>query len=291
MKYRSGGAFRQALEDRLRSQSVQEGIPLVRLRKAVVFERFLARLMLAQPGAWLLKGGLALQWRLGNVARTTQDVDLLLTRPEQDVHAALVRAALLDLGDWFRFLVQQPASEAATPAGARFLVQALLDGRPFERFHVDIGWGDPVVEPAEWLAAPSLLGFAEIPPILILCYPLSQQLAEKVHAYTLPRRAGDNSRVKDLVDMLLMAKAASFRGSALRQALFATFEARRTHALPERLPDPPPAWAVPFHEMSRSMGMKEQTLAAAIVAICSFLDPILQNQPQEEWDPVAWAWH
>jgi len=202
-----------------------------------------------------------------------------------------VRAALLDLGDWFRFLVQQPASEAATPAGARFLVQALLDGRPFERFHVDIGWGDPVVEPAEWLAAPPLLGFANIQPIPILCYPLSQQLAEKVHAYTLPRRAGDSSRVKDLIDMLLMAKAASFRGHALRQALLATFKARGTHALPERLPDPPPAWAVPFHEMSRSMGMKEQTLAAAIVAICSFLDPILQNQPQEEWDPVAWAWH
>jgi hypothetical protein len=290
MKYKNGGAFRQALEDRLRGQSVQEGTPLVRLRKAVAFERFLARLMLAQPGTWLLKGGLALQWRLGNVARTTQDVDLLVTRPGQDMHLALVQAALLDLGDWFRFLVQQPASEDTAPAGARFLVQALLDGRPFERFHVDIGWGDPVLEPGELLAPPPLLGFADIQAAPIVCYPLSQHLAEKVHAYTLPRRAGDNSRVKDLVDMLLIAKTASFRGLTLRQALLATFAARGTHALPECLPDPPSAWAVPFREMSRNMEIKEHALAAAMTAVRSFLDPLLQDHPQAEWDPLAWTW-
>lgn len=41
MKYLSGGAFRRALEDRLRSMSIQRGIPLVRLRKMVAFDRFL----------------------------------------------------------------------------------------------------------------------------------------------------------------------------------------------------------------------------------------------------------
>ena len=39
-------------------------MPLVRLRKLVAFDRFLARLALAQPDAWILKGGLALQLRL-----------------------------------------------------------------------------------------------------------------------------------------------------------------------------------------------------------------------------------
>jgi len=73
----------------------------VRLRKMVAFERFLARLVAYQPGVWLLKGGLVLQWRLGNQARTTKDLDMLLTAPIQDIHGALVQAALLELGNWW----------------------------------------------------------------------------------------------------------------------------------------------------------------------------------------------
>ena len=47
MKYESSAAFRRALEDRLRAQSITSGMPLVRLRKMVAFDRFLARLAAA----------------------------------------------------------------------------------------------------------------------------------------------------------------------------------------------------------------------------------------------------
>jgi hypothetical protein len=65
MTYRSGASFRRALEDRLRVQSLETGVPLVRLRKMVVFDRFMARLVQDKPDGWVLKGGLALQLRLG----------------------------------------------------------------------------------------------------------------------------------------------------------------------------------------------------------------------------------
>ncbi|MGB9606231.1 MAG: hypothetical protein ACPL88_10195 [Bryobacteraceae bacterium] len=48
----------------MRRQAIASGMPLARLRKMVAFERFLARLVAAQPDAWVLKGGLALQFRL-----------------------------------------------------------------------------------------------------------------------------------------------------------------------------------------------------------------------------------
>ena len=57
MRCADSGAFRRALEDRLRTQSLRAGTPLVRLRKMVAFERLLARLIVDQPQAWLLKGG------------------------------------------------------------------------------------------------------------------------------------------------------------------------------------------------------------------------------------------
>ena len=142
----------------------------------------------------------------GRACRTTKDVDLLLLTPDQDVHQLLVRAASLEAGDWFRFEVTR--RESGSPdrfGGMRFHTQSLLDGRPFERFHVDVGVGDPVVEPAERLATPALLEFADIRSTVVLCYPLTQQLAEKVHAYARPRPSGESSRVKDLVDILLIA--------------------------------------------------------------------------------------
>ena len=134
MTYGSSASFRRALEDRLRAQSLQTGAPLVRLRKMVVFDRLLARLLQDQPDAWVLKGGLALQLRLGNQARTTKDMDILLMDPydeRRSVHQALVRAALLDLGDWFQFEVERPVREihAETIGGVRFQVRGLLDGR------------------------------------------------------------------------------------------------------------------------------------------------------------------
>ena len=106
MTYGSGAAFRRALEDRLLARSLRSDIPLVRLPKLVAFERLLARLAQAHSGRWLLKGGLALQLRLGARSRTTKDIDILLRAPSELAHSALVEAARLDLGDWFEFTVR-----------------------------------------------------------------------------------------------------------------------------------------------------------------------------------------
>ena len=65
MKYPNAGALRQALEERLRTQAIQTGTPLIRLRKMVAFERLLARLIAGREEIWILKGGFALELRLG----------------------------------------------------------------------------------------------------------------------------------------------------------------------------------------------------------------------------------
>jgi hypothetical protein len=61
MRYASPHALRTALEDRLLRRSQQTGISLDRLRRRVMFERIVARLEAADPGRWVLKGGMALE--------------------------------------------------------------------------------------------------------------------------------------------------------------------------------------------------------------------------------------
>jgi len=291
--YASAGAFRRALEGRLRNQSRQTGTPLAWLRKMVAFERLMARLATDQPDLWALKGGLALQWRFPDRARTTKDMDLLLTAPNHTPHEFLVRAAVLGLGDWFQYSVERPlrASESRLPGGGtRFSVEARLAGRAFETFHTDVGWGDPIVESLDCLTPPSLLAFAGIGPCRVPCYPLSQHLAKKAHAYARLRVGGESSRVKDLVDIVLIALTTPIRGPALRAALVATFQARDGSPLPSRLPEPPATWDAPFRALVRSTGLGVTSLEQAFDLACSFFHPILQGHVAGTWDPSALVW-
>lgn len=292
MRYETGAAFRRALEDRLRAKSLSDGIPLIRLRKMVAFERFLARLVHDQPESWILKGGLALQWRLGSRARTTQDIDVLLWEGQQeDLHSRIVRAALVDLGDWFRYLVQRPKRQPpADGGGARYSVQTHLGGRAFEMFHVDVGWGDPVVEPPDELAAPSLLEFADLEPLTMPCYPVTQHLAEKFHAYTKPRAGRENSRVKDLIDIVLMAEMQPLSADALLAALQATFEERGTHKMPVAVPNPPSSWSSPYARMAAEVGLATTKISDGLVIAGHLLEPILEGRVSGYWDRDGQCW-
>lgn len=101
MRYKSAKGFRAALEERLKSQAIEDQIEVGRLRKRVTFERFLARLHTVAPDQWFLKGGFALELRLGNVSRTTKDIDVDWSLPEDEAVETLLDAANADLGDFF----------------------------------------------------------------------------------------------------------------------------------------------------------------------------------------------
>ena len=292
MKYKTGNAFRRALETRLRNQSRQSGVPLVRLRKMVAFERFLARLIIEQPENWFLKGGLALQWRLGNRARTTRDVDILMLTPLEEIHQLLVEAALLNMDDWFQFFVRKSDRRTIEDFdnSLRFHVHALVDGRLFERFHIDIGFDNTAPEASDQLLAPPLLEFAGIPPITLPCYPVTQHLAEKIHAYTRPRASGASSRVKDFVDILLLAEMEAVQYTALRRAILSTFEKCNSHPVPVELPNPPDDWNKPLRKMATEVGLTRNTLPVVTQAIRTFVNPVLQDFNYDEWDPSDWQW-
>lgn len=115
-------------------------------------------------------------------------------------------AAASDLGDFFIYRIGEATADldGAPYGGARYPVEAVLADRTFARFHIDIGVGDIVMEPAEIFHLRDWLAFAQISSATVTAISGEQQFAEKVHAYTLPRIQNPNSRVRDLVDMVLL---------------------------------------------------------------------------------------
>jgi Nucleotidyl transferase AbiEii toxin, Type IV TA system len=186
MKYTSAAAFRQALEQRLKNEATATGLGLARLRKRVAFELFLRRLLIVAPDRWVLKGALALDFRLAATTRSTKDIDLGRDDDETAAIRDITAIQQLAMDDFFTFAATRTDELDDTDefSAVRFHVTAQLAGRTFEQFLVDIGFSDTISWTPDTIHTSDLLSFAGIEPIALPAIPIPQHLAEKAHAYT-----------------------------------------------------------------------------------------------------------
>lgn len=160
-------------------------------------------------------------------------------------------------------------------------------GQPFG---VDVAFGDPMAGEPDLVVADDVLGFAGIAPPTLRLYPIETHLAEKLHAYTMPR-SRPNTRVKDLPDIALLASAQPLEARRLRAALEQTFAHRKTHPLPAALPAPLSLWATPYAAMARDDELPWSTLEEVTQAAQAFLNPVLAGTIAATWTPEQWRWH
>lgn len=274
MQYETPVAFRQALEERLRQRERETGEPLVRMRKRLVFERCMVRLQKASDSPWVVKGGFALELRLGMQARMTKDLDLGVDlgyfggrKLSSAEVAQKLREDLSEAGeDGIAFIVPQSVEQIQQIPGVqayRFNVEARLAGREFEKIKIDVGIGDPLVPPLEEIKGSDLLSFAEIPPVTIRATSCAQHLAEKVHAFTRPFDDRINTRVKDLADIMLLMNIGLPEPHEVRNVVTAVFSSRRSHDIPQRIENPPATWVATYTAVAVNLRLQETTIESA----------------------------
>lgn len=200
-------------------------------------ERLLYRLS-RSPHAerFVLKGALLMLVWLGETVRPTRDADLLgfgdlsdeaLAGIFRDVCATPVEPdGIQYLGESIRVTGIRPEDAYG---GKRVTLRGQL-GAARLRVQVDVGLGDAVSPPPEWLEYPSLL---DLPRPRLRAYRPETVIAEKVH--TMVVLGTKNSRMRDFFDVYILATLVAFDGEPMAKALGATFERRRT-AIPDGLP-------------------------------------------------------
>lgn len=154
---------------------------------------------------------------------------------------------------------------------------------------VDVAFGDPILGEPETVVAEDVLGFAGVAPPALRLYPIETHIAEKLHAYTMPRPR-PNSRVKDLPDLALLATVGQLDAQKVRAAIEQTFGFRKTHLIPAKVPAPVETWKAPYEAMAREDQLLWVTLDEVTKAVQAFLDPVLAGGLGATWDPVEWAW-
>lgn len=256
---------------------------LVLTRYAI--ERFLYRLSRSRHSAdFVLKGGLLLLVWLGETIRPTRDADLLgygnLDAGELDrIFAEICAVAVEPDGlEFDRGSIRVAAIRPEDPYGGQRVTLLARLGPARLRVQVDVGLGDAVVPPPEWLDYPSLL---DLPRPHLRAYRPETTVAEKVHAMV--ELGSKNSRMRDFFDVHALATHMPFDGERLASAIRMTFERRRT-----AIPATPPIALTP--QFARIEGksaqwagfLRKNRLAAApaelgpvIAANARFVGPVL----------------
>lgn len=297
MRYATGVAFRTGLEHQLKRMAQETGLPLDRLRKAVVFERFLARLVLVGGKRWLLKGGLAMNCRRGDYWRPSKDIDIAhegdLAQAEEDFRQAT--AAQLPENDFFSFDVRyEGLFDAGEAAYCRFRLDAYLGDRIFERASIDVAFEATVVGRGTQLSMPSLLGFSELPAVTLEVVPVERHLADKVDAYLRGQinERSISSREKDLADMVVIAGWEGITAGGLRAELDEALHFGPDQELPAALPEPPKSWGRQYTRFAKEMRLAEEQVEVAYQRAAHFLNPLLAGDVNDSarWIPGTQKW-
>ncbi|MEU1534804.1 nucleotidyl transferase AbiEii/AbiGii toxin family protein [Streptomyces fagopyri] len=278
-RFRDATALRRALEVRLKQQAVDTGTAL-RRRRLVVFDRAAARLSADPAAGWVLKGGAVMEFRLHGRARTTKDM-ALAARPdgESGLDGSVVRELLIDAlavdedKDGFLFQVSPPIERRADTTGRggwRFSVESRLAGTTFATVRIDVVARREEIALTERLPLPNTLGFAGTTPRDIEAVDRRQHFAEKLHAFTCDYGDRPNTRVKDLVDLVLLIESGLVPDTSVVGAVRHVFAVRATHEVPAALPEPPPSWAQIYPELAESLTDTPPRLDAALDLVRGF---------------------
>jgi hypothetical protein len=254
----------RSLTHRIRNLAVERGVDPQRIRRLLVFQRMLARL--ARSEGWVVKGGFCLEVRLHLAGRATKDLDLALTVPGElsvtDVQDLLDEALEIDADqDGFTFRVERPVPISADDLGNggwRATVRAFLGGSEFQTAKVDIvARSEEIADGTEVLFIDPPLAGAGFAQVQMPAVDVAQHAAEKLHAYCrIYAHERPSSRVKDLVDLVLLEEAELVDSVALAGRIHHVFAVRDGGAAPPAaLPVPPVSWEIPYAGLAAELAI------------------------------------
>lgn len=300
--YPNGLAMWSAASARAKAAAQTSGRSAHDLMKEFVYERLLARVFadidepwaLEQP--WILKGGAALLVRVED-ARHSKDVDLLAQLQDVDDAVEQLRRALaIDLGDFFTFDIQSIQINDGTEqqfgvVGRTLKILPTVGIKKLERVKVDLVTGSLMTADPEHLAAPALVQVRGITTPTYRLYPAVDHLADKLCATESTYAGKPSSRVRDLVDIVVLARTQTVTLSALRTAITGERLKRGLPPLPAF--QPPAEWASLYPKAaSATRWSADLGFAGAVELAGRLLDPALVDAGDDDarWDPANGVW-
>lgn len=261
-------------------------------------DRLLCRIFCEGIPSFVVKGGQRML-AYTTSARETRDVDVVCREATLDrALEELQRLIAIDLDDFFRFEVISVSPIKAADEyrdGLTVKVSVFCGAQRLAPISIDLVI-DPTFTGAPRRMAPaSRLDIGGVPVFDYLLYPAEHVIADKVCATLSTYEGRPSSRVKDLVDLGVIALSESVDGSRGIAQLSSELKIRRIGA-PARFTIPS-SWeasgSATFGRLSRQTGFAEQlaNLDACLRLVQGLVDPLLDGSAEaKSWNPEQRLW-
>lgn len=217
---------------------------------------------------------MALKVRLQDRARLTKDIDLGLRETIEDAVELHERLADALAADPFNdhFVLTAPALTQLREDDAGFLtwrttVEARLAGRVFAWVKLDISPRAHELEATEQIALPNSLAFADIASPAIEIVDVQRHAAEKLHAIQRDYGNRDNTRVRDLVDLVILLENELIDPHRLSVAVRTVWLERDQTTPPTALKPLPDSWHDRYEQLATDQDVKTRSYPAALTLV------------------------
>ena len=222
---------------------------------------------------FVLKGGAAMELRLGVTARASKDYDAAFRDQASKMLDALDQALA---EDWGGFQLQRTEPEEIRDTRTlRMNIRLAYKGKPWGTVQLEVapaeGEAGQEIDrvPAHPLDAVQLEG-----PDRIACVSIRYQIAQKIHACTEVQDGRDNDRFRDLIDLELLRELIAEEDLPdVRAACTEIFDLRATHAWPPEVTTYP-AWQDGFAAMAKEIGFSTTDVETAAQELRDFIAEI-----------------
>lgn len=191
--------------------------------------------------AYGIKGGFAIELRLGLAARASEDIDIVIMADGMDRVGAFA-AAMSQGFDKFTFRIRTSYHMKAVDT-YRLQVAVEHNGRPHQTVKVDLGPGYSTMEGVV-SQIPGITQLGLTHPPSIQCVTVDELVAEKIHGATNPQKLQNPAadRGRDLIDLLLLELLDEFDPASVASIAERVFEECGTHPWPPAHIDYPDQW-------------------------------------------------
>jgi hypothetical protein len=229
---------------------------------------------------------MALEVRLSDAARLTRDIDVGLrdnvTGPA-GLHVRLIDALSDDpFDDRFLFAVSEPAALREDGGGHltwRVPIAASLAGKKFGAIKLDVSPRAHELQATDRLPLPNSLAFAGIATTEVEIVDVHRHAAEKFHAMTRDFGDRENSRVRDLLDLVLLIENDLLNPDAVANAARAVWAERNGMEPPRLLPALPASWPARYAQLAEDHDVEARTFSQAVALVKSLW---IQMHPNEK---------
>ncbi len=219
---------------------------------------------------FLLKGGVAIELRVGGGARATKDVDLVFFGDPERLGEILDE----DLGEPYSvFSFERTQVETRGDGLFRQVdVKLLFRGRSWATLKLEVARPDSLATDGEAIEAIPIDEFGIEGPRMVRCLSLRYQIAQKLHAVTQRFEEGENERFRDLIDLIICRDLIGDLGE-VREACIDTFDSRNLHTWPPTL-HVPDTWAEPYMALAEEMEFPVTDVGEAAVQVRELISEI-----------------